>query len=1034
MSKTRDIADSAATINYIDGLTSDAQTQLDGKATLDAQAVASGALANGDLVVINADGTVSVVAETVGPPEVGTPSVFESASSAFISATFDSNSNKVVIAYQDSANSNYGTAIVGTVSGTSISFGSPVVFQSGNSSYIGTTFDTNSNKVVIAYRNGGNSNYGTAIVGTVSGTSISFGSSVVFESASSYYMSTTFDTNSNKVVIAYMDFANSYYGTAVVGTVSGTSISFGTPVVFQTAQSNWISATFDNNSNNVVIAYENGGNSSYGTAVVGTVSGTSISFGTPVVFESANATWIGTTFNSSSNKVVIAYRNGGNSLYGTAIVGTVSGTSISFGSSVVFEAASISETFASYDSTSNVVLIAYADNGDSSISKIVAGTVSGTSISFADTVSLGTTSTAISSAFDSSSDKVVISYRDNGNSGFGTSIVASTTTTQNLTAENYIGISDAAYTDGATANIQVSGAVDDAQSGLTAGEAYYVQLDGTLSTTPDNPSVFAGTALSATELLIGKSPAVSLGELGVTATATELNYVSGVTSAIQTQIDGVLPAQTGNAGNFLTTDGTDASWAGVSASPTLEAVASGSLANGDTVIVNADGTVSVAGLTEAYSPNVGTSTQFESGNTSYTAPAFDSNSNKIVIAYQDSSNSEYGTAVVGTVSGTTISFGTPVVFASVGAFFPSTTFDSNSNKVVIAYSDETFPRKGRAIVGTVSGTTISFGSPTAFSAEQISFTNIVFDSNSNKVVVVYLQNSDQSSRAVVGTVSGTSISFGSEVAFGFAQYGAGFLTATFDSNLNKVVVAYRNYANSNGYSRVGTVSGTSISFGSIAEFLDRRVDSIGITFDSNSNKVVISYKDYNNSQYGTAIVGTVSGTSISFGTSVVFRSIDISNNPTVPVFDSNLNKIALTYQAGNVQTVVGTVSGTSISFANDIYNPSGPNAYINATFDSNANKVVITSVITQGKAVVYSMTGQITNLTTENYIGISDGAYSDSATATVQIVGSVDDAQSGLTAGQSYYVQNDGSLGTTADDPSVFAGTAVSTTKLIVKG
>lgn len=31
MSKSRDIADSAATINYIDGLTSDAQTQLDGK-------------------------------------------------------------------------------------------------------------------------------------------------------------------------------------------------------------------------------------------------------------------------------------------------------------------------------------------------------------------------------------------------------------------------------------------------------------------------------------------------------------------------------------------------------------------------------------------------------------------------------------------------------------------------------------------------------------------------------------------------------------------------------------------------------------------------------------------------------------------------------------------------------------------------------------------------------------------------------------------------------------------------------------------
>ena len=46
-----------------------------------------------------------------------------------ISATFDSTNNKVVIAYRDGSNSDYGTAIVGTVSGTSISFGSEVIFE-----------------------------------------------------------------------------------------------------------------------------------------------------------------------------------------------------------------------------------------------------------------------------------------------------------------------------------------------------------------------------------------------------------------------------------------------------------------------------------------------------------------------------------------------------------------------------------------------------------------------------------------------------------------------------------------------------------------------------------------------------------------------------------------------------------------------------------------------------------------------------------------------------------------------------------------
>lgn len=49
----------------------------------------------------------------------------------------------------------------------------------------------------------------------------------------------------------------------------------------------------------------------------------------------------------------------------------------------------------------------------------------------------------------------------------------------------------------------------------------------------------------------------------VTATHTELNYVDGVTSSIQTQIDNLdpLPSQTGHAGKYLTTDATNASWA-----------------------------------------------------------------------------------------------------------------------------------------------------------------------------------------------------------------------------------------------------------------------------------------------------------------------------------------------------------------------------------------------------------------------------------------------------------------------------------------
>ena len=40
---------------------------------------------------------------------------------------------------------------------------------------------------------------------------------------------------------------------------------------------------------------------------------------------------------------------------------------------------------------------------------------------------------------------------------------------------------------------------------------------------------------------------------------------------------------------------------------------------------------------------------------------YDSVANKVVVAYRDSGNSDYPTAVVGTVSGAAITFGTPAV-------------------------------------------------------------------------------------------------------------------------------------------------------------------------------------------------------------------------------------------------------------------------------------------------------------------------------------------------------------------------------------
>ena len=54
-----------------------------------------------------------------------------------------------------------------------------------------------------------------------------------------------------------------------------------------------------------------------------------------------------------------------------------------------------------------------------------------------------------------------------------------------------------------------------------------------------------------------------------------------------------------------------------------------------------------------------------------------------MIAYRDSADSNNGKAIVGTVSGTGISFGTAVTFDSVYVQYPNQVYDANAQKIAI---------------------------------------------------------------------------------------------------------------------------------------------------------------------------------------------------------------------------------------------------------------------------------------------------------------------------------------------------------------
>ena len=479
----------------------------------------------------------------------------------------------------------------------------------------------------------------------------------------------------------------------------------------------------------------------------------------------------------------------------------------------------------------------------------------------------------------------------------------------------------------------------------------------------------------------------------------------------------------------------------------VQAVASGTLPSGQPVVVNSDGTVSVVAETSV-SGAVGTAATYESGATNWPSATFDSNTNKVFVAYEDDASSDYGKCVVGTVnpSNNSITFGSPVTFNNSATTYTTCCFDTNANKVVLVYKDDS-PGYHIARVATISGTSVSLGSAVNI------FTNVAyqldccFDSTNNKVFVCGRDNNGSGTGrelyGVVGTVSGTSISFGSFATIGSAGQTPADISCCYDSSNDRIVVAWRNVDDSGkGYAAVGQISGTDVSFGTAAIFVNNSLtsQSVDCAFDSNANKVVIVYADNGNLSKGTATVCDINtaNNAISFNTAVVF-STAAGARPSVG-FDSNTSKIVIAYSDfnngwyGNV--VTGTVGGTSITFDTPTVIHSSPTYYNSITFDSNSNKIVIAlgTPFAGGISTVFQADYTSTNLTSENYIGISTGgAVADGGNANVNIIGSVSDEQSGLTAGQQYYVQTDGTLSETSADPSVLAGTAISAAKLIVK-
>ena len=832
-------------------------------------------------VVLNIDGTVSGITSTSNPVAGGTATSFGGTGASgyvyYPAIVYDSANNKMVIFYEDQGNSRYGTAVVATTSGTSISYGTPIVFNSGTTTYINATYDPDTSQTVTVYKDETNSNYGTAIVGSVSGTSISFGSETVYASSNVYYNNVTYDTTNDKVIVAYMDYSANQYGYGAVGTVSGTSISFGSATVFESGSSNYISICYDSSTDRSVIFYQDNDDSSKGKVVVGTTSGTSISFGSAVIFEATQVYETSSVFDSTANRAVVVFRTGGGDTQ--IVAGEVSGTSITVGTSVMV---GYGKGIA-FDSNAGKTVIPFENASGNAVYRLAS--VSGTTPSVDAEVTFNTPGGNLGgqlyAAYNSTDRVAVFTYAPTSDYlGYATVVRPVAFDVTNLTAQAFVGVADSAISASAAGSVIVQG-------GTVGG-------------------ISLGTGIS----------------LGATSTVETVDPV-------------------------------------------------GLWANGLNI--------------------------------------YDSTNNKHIIVYLDTAASLAGHGVVGTISGTTVSYGTPVVFQSQNLEYLGGAYDSTNEKVLVCYrgydTGQNFYLYG--VVGTVSGTSISWGTPAALNstASYMATQGVQFDSNTGKFLVCYQDGgSSSNAAALVATISGTSVSAGTPVSFDSTGSTTNHCVS-YDSNAQKFLVTWTRQSNYYAYAAVATISGTSVSFGSTLNWYSASTYYQRVNYDSNAQKHLSLYTRLNGNGLGAA-VATISGTSVTYGSATNILDDTIDASEPQQTYDSTAQQMLIFVNVGNsspypLTQYTATISGTSVTVSSGTTLLSGNNYLIGqSTYNPSANKTL----------VLWELSG--TSL--------------DSA------VGTLGDLP--LTTGTKYYVTTTGGFSSSADTPSVNAGLAISTTSLLLNG
>ena len=526
-----------------------------------------------------------------------------------------------------------------------------------------------------------------------------------------------------------------------------------------------------------------------------------------------------------------------------------------------------------------------------------------------------------------------------------------------------------------------------------------------------------------------------------------------------------LPSADGSADQLLKTDGSgNLSFTTINASPSITATADGAIANGDPCIITSAGKAK----------KVTGSTYLKGADFTYTAndPA-----KNIGIAYNPDldhflafskigSNNKIYSLIVDPSANTVSAGSAATIDTSSTQTSQCVIYDTTEDVFVVAYANSSNYGKA-SVVYRNSGTTYLAGALTTYHSSATGDNRLVYDSNAQRTVVFYKTatgNGNLNGCVLQASNSDMSITAGTAVAADSSGSVGNLYGAAFDSSNNKVVAIYEKSFRL--YSVVGTVdnSDNSISFATPVELPaingegDYDPNSSSIGYDVSASRLVALTTETSNANefQGTFLTsGSISGTTVTWRPWTKWLTgPDASGNyytivESTFVYNSTTNTNVLIGERTTGSQI--TMQEFKLDSNGDPYFTLGPKVIIEGSNQDRQRMAYSTTdeLMVLGRAngtattfcVVKDRSGAFTE---GEFAGISDAAYSDGATATLQITGSVDDAQTGLEVGRLHVLQGDGTIvpkhnsgdyvtAASNKEPNVDIGVAKSATEILIE-